>query len=417
MEKFDVELLRQVNPVFLTAQSCLICCAMAGDEDAKRLQDEFQFDVQGRVPGESGTPEQREILAKLSQSVGSTPWLRYSATNNFFHASGLKRMLDVPCGYTPRAFVMGKAGVEYMGCDLPAVTEKMAPAVAKLNGGALPDGVSYHGADATNYDSLRAAVTGDGELFITTEGLLNYLTENELLAVLENVRRLLAEFGGMWITSDSETDRLNAMMVRALLGDRAALARDFLQQSVGGVADSKMNDNSFYRLDALALAAFLRERGFEARREPMSRYLPEELKPLSNQPESVRDAVRRGYDEIYFWVLTAERQADRSRQESGNFKLETYVENGIFHAVMQGRVDTLSAPILLSAFEEASEDGSVIAVSADASALEYISSAGLRVLLIMAKKLGSGSVTVTGANDTVREIFSTTGFDELIPIR
>ena len=49
--------------------------------------------------------------------------------------------------------------------------------------------------DATNYDSLRASVTGTGELFITTEGLLNYFTENELSALLENVRRLLAEFG------------------------------------------------------------------------------------------------------------------------------------------------------------------------------------------------------------------------------
>ena len=88
MERFDAELLRKVNPVFLTAQTCLICCAKAGDPAAQRLLDEFQFDVHGSVPAEDKTPEQREILAKLSQAVGSVPWLRYSATNAFFIASG-----------------------------------------------------------------------------------------------------------------------------------------------------------------------------------------------------------------------------------------------------------------------------------------------------------------------------------------
>ncbi len=415
MERFDQELLCKVNPVFLTAQDCLICCAMAGDPDARRLLEEFRFEVHGSIPAEDRTPEQQEILATLAQAVCSVPWLRYTATNAFFRASGLKRMLDLPCGYTPRAFVMSALGAEYFGCDLPAVAEKMGPAVAKLNGGALPDGIGYHGVDATNYDSLRAAVTGNGELFITTEGLLNYLTESELSALLENVRRLLAEFGGMWVTTDSDTDRRNAMMVQAMLGDRARLAGDFLQKSVGGVADSRMNDNSFFKLDAPALVSFLNDRGFAVRREPMGRYLPEELTPLANQPKAVSDAVRRGFDGFDFWVLSAQAaQRTRSaRRESGDFKLETYVEGGVFHAQMRGRVDTLSAPILLSAYEEALKDEPLSAVHVDASGLDYISSAGLRVLLIMAKRFGAGGVKLFGANDAVKEIFAATGFDEL----
>ena len=110
-------------------------------------------------------------------------------------------------------------------------------------------------------------------------------------------------------------------------------------------------------------------------------------------------------------------RAESSYRESGDFKLETYVEDGVFHAVMQGRVDTLSAPILLSAYEEALKGETLTAVQVDASGLDYISSAGLRVLLIMAKRFGSEKVEILEANHAVREIFATTGFSELVTLR
>ena len=93
------------------------------------------------------------------------------------------------------------------------------------------------------------------------------------------------------------------------------------------------------------------------------------------------------------------------------------MEDGIFHAVMRGRVDTLSAPILLSAYEDALKRETLTAVQVDASGLDYISSAGLRVLLIMAKRFGSDKVEILEANHAVREIFTTTGFSELVTLR
>lgn len=52
----------------------------------------------------------------------------------------------------------------------------------------------------------------------------------------------------------------------------------------------------------------------------------------------------------------------------------------------------------------------------DAKGLEYISSAGLRVLMIAVKKLGQGSVAVLNASEAVKEIFEATGFDQMITI-
>jgi anti-sigma B factor antagonist len=53
----------------------------------------------------------------------------------------------------------------------------------------------------------------------------------------------------------------------------------------------------------------------------------------------------------------------------------------------------------------------------DLEKLEYLSSTGLRVFLMMAKRLGSENLFVDNANEFVREIFDTTGFSEVVVIR
>lgn len=54
-------------------------------------------------------------------------------------------------------------------------------------------------------------------------------------------------------------------------------------------------------------------------------------------------------------------------------------------------------------------------MTVDCSHLDYISSAGLRVLLIM-HKVYTGGVTLCGANEVVTEILSQTGFDSILKI-
>lgn len=57
-------------------------------------------------------------------------------------------------------------------------------------------------------------------------------------------------------------------------------------------------------------------------------------------------------------------------------------------------------------------------VTFDFSELEYISSAGLRVLMVAYKKAlaGGGSIRVTGTCEEVREVFEITGFGDLFDI-
>ena len=53
----------------------------------------------------------------------------------------------------------------------------------------------------------------------------------------------------------------------------------------------------------------------------------------------------------------------------------------------------------------------------DLEKLEYLSSTGLRIFLMMAKRLGSDHLFVDNANTLVKEIFDTTGFSEVVTIR
>lgn len=79
-----------------------------------------------------------------------------------------------------------------------------------------------------------------------------------------------------------------------------------------------------------------------------------------------------------------------------------------------GRLDTTTAPNLESVINELPEDTKELIF--DMSGVEYISSAGIRVLLGAYKKmnLNNGIMRIEKANDMVREVFEMTGLLELL---
>ena len=79
-----------------------------------------------------------------------------------------------------------------------------------------------------------------------------------------------------------------------------------------------------------------------------------------------------------------------------------------------GRLDTTTSPNLESVINELSEDTRELIF--DMSDVEYISSAGIRVLLGAHKKmsLNLGTIRIKKVNDIVREVFEMTGLAELL---
>ena len=85
------------------------------------------------------------------------------------------------------------------------------------------------------------------------------------------------------------------------------------------------------------------------------------------------------------------------------------------NVALEGRLDTTTAPQLEGELK-ASLNG-VKEVVMDFSKLEYISSAGLRVLLSAQKIMNKqGSMKLTHVNDTIQEIFEVTGFSDILTV-
>lgn len=82
---------------------------------------------------------------------------------------------------------------------------------------------------------------------------------------------------------------------------------------------------------------------------------------------------------------------------------------------LSGRLDTTTAPGLEGFLMESIE--SCRQLTLDFSDLEYISSAGLRVILKAQKAMSSkGSMELTHVNETIMEIFEITGFVDILTI-
>ena len=80
-----------------------------------------------------------------------------------------------------------------------------------------------------------------------------------------------------------------------------------------------------------------------------------------------------------------------------------------------GRLDTITAPALDKTINEDIGDAKNIIL--DVKGMEYISSAGLRVLLAAQKKMQKiGSMKVTGVCEEVMEVFEMTGFADILVI-
>ena len=90
-------------------------------------------------------------------------------------------------------------------------------------------------------------------------------------------------------------------------------------------------------------------------------------------------------------------------------------DGSTLNVALIGRLDTITAPSLDKELKDSLNGITTLAF--DFSKLEYISSAGLRVLLSAQKLMNKqGSMTISSVNDDIMEIFEITGFSDILTI-
>lgn len=97
-----------------------------------------------------------------------------------------------------------------------------------------------------------------------------------------------------------------------------------------------------------------------------------------------------------------------------NIKIEK--ANGVTILKIEGRLDTATAPELEKAIND--EGDALKTLVLDFKGIDYISSAGLRVLLTAQKKMNAqGSMELINVSEAVMDIFEMTGFADILVIR
>lgn len=90
-------------------------------------------------------------------------------------------------------------------------------------------------------------------------------------------------------------------------------------------------------------------------------------------------------------------------------------EGSTLKVALEGRLDTNTAKQLDSAL--ADEYAAYEAIELDFAQLQYLSSAGLRVLLSAQKKMAGKQLTLINVNENIMEVFEITGFVDFLTIR
>ena len=91
------------------------------------------------------------------------------------------------------------------------------------------------------------------------------------------------------------------------------------------------------------------------------------------------------------------------------------LEEKVLNVKVEGRLDTTTAPALEEELAEVMDEAEELVF--DLEGLEYMSSAGLRILLATQKKMAQkGGMKVVNVNDVIKEIFDITGFSDILTI-
>jgi Anti-anti-sigma regulatory factor (antagonist of anti-sigma factor) len=409
----DYALLEKVNPVFNTAKMTLYQLAANGDADAATLAKHMGLTL-------DATQNSATTKASPEQVLGGTIMLeiRYRTMARLAEESGYT-LVDLPCGYTPRAIEFAKKGWPYYGLDLPAVIQEASENITALIPPERRPLAHFRAVDATNCASLEKALEDiDGPVCVNTEGLLMYFTDSEAGALCDNIRRILEKKGGCWYMADVECSLQYIIVMRALAGDRFMEIMKNASQQVKDKSDVEIGRNALIASPADMAGsiknamAFLAKHGLKAERVVVAEHMPK-LDSLDKVSAEQADAVREGMKSSAFWrIIPSGATVALPVSETEGFQVNASIQDGTLSLALTGRLDTITAPSLLSFYEKTKSEQMVDAVRVDCSHLDYISSAGLRVLLIIHKAC-KGGVSLHGENEVVSEIMCQTGFDSI----
>lgn len=375
--------LNTMNPVDLIAQARLFLLAAGGSEAAGELVKALDFTV------DTAAVKEKLVPSMLAENI------LYSTTLEYIRRTGCRNVLELSCGYSPMGIELAKEGYSYVGADAAEIAETMSFT-------AKDTVLKYAVIDYASEASLFAAADMlDGPVTIVTQGLTSAMSMNEKLLALEAIGKVLSAHGGTWIMPDLDARKLSQGLRGIIKGKTPAKDRKWkVELDSLGWQDS---NESIPALNALK---------FKAEARPLiTDVLDDEIRKQLSQYDTAL------IDKLLGSVFVGSIEAGDMPLGKNTLDLFTVLKGTELNIKIVGTVDSNTAPELVKQFENADLDGGFTDIAIDCSRLNYISSAGLRALLIMKKAIGDeGMLRLTGTNDVVREILNDTGFAGIMEV-
>lgn len=242
---------------------------------------------------------------------------------------------------------------------------------------------------------------------------MQYLSADEAEQFIGGIRQVLSGHGGAWYSSDWSVD-YEQFSTRNMSSPEGVKYYNETRRQI--MKSSNVFNEGVSFLSEDEKQSFLENHGLKVEKLPFY-YGDENVAMLRAVAPDKMDAIMDQLKKSSFWKMTldessAVREKITGAKEIDNLHVDCSAAGSRLICRIAGRIDTISAPALLEVLEKNGDGFEELSVEAER--LEYLSSAGLRVLLMASKKFGK--MSIRHASDAVKKIFADSGFDQQISV-
>jgi O-methyltransferase involved in polyketide biosynthesis len=260
--------------------------------------------------GAEQAADQLEGKANSRQSSFMIPVMeaRYKSINFALKKSGLNHVMELASGLSPRGLQIVADNGTYLGTDLEEIPKETFPIIREIakREGISEDHLCLQPVNALNREQLKSAADYFKEqpFAICNEGLMMYLDNSERAKMAQNIREVILQNEGRWITTDlAFHETMFEVIDPNMLDDEVIKKIKKRFKKISNETGRNFRDNWFN--NSSEAVQFYKDIGFKIHDFPMydGNY---ELSTLS----LIQDEAKKGFLEalsaMKVWVLEAE---------------------------------------------------------------------------------------------------------------
>jgi len=163
-------------------------------------------------------------------------------------STGATQVLELASGFSSRGLIFSqKPNTQYVELDLPDLTAVKQKVINNIL--PIPNNLHIVGGNALRSNDFKKASDYfdiNKQVVIVNEGLLRYLNFDEKAIVATNIRKILEEFGGVWISGDGATKNFRNSQNKNMPSLNTTLMSTTRRNNIGNAFESQEHFREFF---------------------------------------------------------------------------------------------------------------------------------------------------------------------------